>query len=52
MTNFISNRKKTISIGISNYTEGSTVLDATGNVSISGIVTAKTGSAVTYYGDG
>ena len=25
---------------------------ATGNVSISGIVTAKTGSAVTYYGDG
>jgi hypothetical protein len=52
MANFISNRKKTISIGISNYTEGSTVLDATGNVSISGIVTAKTGSAVTYYGDG
>jgi hypothetical protein len=52
MANFISNRQKTISIGISNYTEGSTVLDATGNVSISGIVTAKTGSAVTYYGDG
>ena len=52
MANFISNRQKTISIGISNYTEGSTVLDVTGNVSISGIVTAKTGSAVTYYGDG
>ena len=52
MANFISNRQKTISIGISNYTEGSTVLDATGNVSISGIVTAQTGSAVTYYGDG
>lgn len=52
MAKFLSDRQRTLSVGIANYTEGSTVLDVTGNIGVSGIVTAKTGAAVTYYGDG
>ena len=52
MAKFLSDRQKSISVGIPNYTEGSTVFDVTGNISVSGIVTAKSGAGVTYYGDG
>lgn len=52
MTKFLSNRQRKVDVGISNYTEGSTVLDVIGNINISGIVTASSGAAVTYYGDG
>ena len=52
MAKFLSDRQRTLSVGITNYTEGSTVLDITGNINVSGIVTAKSGAAVTYYGDG
>lgn len=51
-TKFTSNRQKLLDIGISNYTEGSEVLTITGNTSISGIITAAVGAALTYYGDG
>ena len=52
MVKFLSNRQRTLDLGISSYTEGSDVLTITGNTSISGIVTAIAGAAVTYYGDG
>jgi hypothetical protein len=52
MAKFLSDRQRTLSVGIANYTEGSSVLDVTGDIGVSGIVTAKTGAAVTYYGDG
>jgi len=52
MAKFLSDRQRTLSVGIANFTEGSSVLDVTGDIGVSGIVTAKTGAAVTYYGDG
>jgi len=52
MAKFLSNRQRSLDLGINNYTEGSDVLTITGNTNISGIVTAIAGAAVTYYGDG
>ena len=52
MAKFLSNRQRSLDVGISSYTEGSGVLTITGNTNISGIVTAIAGAAVTYYGDG
>ena len=52
MAKYLSNRQRTLDLGISSYTEGSDVLTITGNTIISGIVTAIAGAAVTYYGDG
>jgi len=52
MAKLLSNRQRSLDLGINNYTEGSDVLTVTGNINISGIVTAIAGAAVTYYGDG
>ena len=50
MPKYISDRKRNLNLGISNHTEGSDVLSVTGNTRLSGIVTAITGVAVTYFG--
>lgn len=52
MPKYISDRKRKLDLGINSYTEGSDVLSITGTTKLSGIVTAITGVAVTYYGDG
>ena len=52
MIKLLSNNQRTLGLGISNHTEGSDVLTITGNTNISGIVTSRVGSSVTYYGDG
>ena len=52
MPKYISDRKRKLDLGINSYTEGSDVLSVTGTTKLSGIVTAITGVAVTYYGDG
>ena len=50
MPKYISDRKRNLNLGINNHTEGSDVLSVTGNTRLSGIVTAITGVAVTYFG--
>ena len=52
MPKYISDRKRNLNLGINNHTEGSDVLSITGNTRLSGIITAITGVAVTYFGDG
>lgn len=43
MVKFLSDRQRKLSVGIQSYTESSTVLDAIGDISVTGIVTATGG---------
>jgi len=43
MSNFLSNRQRELKIGIVSYTENNTVLEVTGNINASGIITATGG---------
>lgn len=52
MSEYLSNRKRNLSIGIHSYTENDLVLDVTGNTNISGITTlASSGGITTTGGD-